>query len=69
MKCSSKSIFFFCFNLFIDHFYRDMAGIVGRQGTMVEEISKSTDSSHQKAQEGLRQVELASQHQAACIIS
>lgn len=47
---------------------RDMADIVQKQGTAVEDIGKTTTESHEKAQEGLKQVEQAAAYQPTCAV-
>jgi t-SNARE complex subunit (syntaxin) len=56
-------------NVFIWTYFRDMAEIVDRQGTMVEEIVVSTEKSHDRAQAGLDQVQKAAANQKSCIVS
>lgn len=49
--------------------FRDMAQIVDRQGESIQEISKATDNSHQRAKAGLDQVKQAAAYQPTCSIS
>lgn len=46
-----------------------MAEIVGNQGGQIEEIAKTTEVSHERAQAGLEQVKQAANHQSKCILS
>jgi hypothetical protein len=46
-----------------------MADIVGKQGTQIDNIHKTTEESHARAEAGLEQVKQAASYQPTCILS
>ena len=54
--------------LLVNEMFRDMAQIVNKQGGQIEEIEKTTESSHERAKAGLEQVRQAANHQSSCVI-
>ena len=54
--------------LLVNEMFRDMASIVDKQGGQIEEIDKTTESSHERAKAGLEQVRQAANHQSSCTI-
>jgi hypothetical protein len=55
--------------LLVNEMFRDMASIVDKQGGQIEEIEKTTETSHERAKAGLEQVRQAANHQSSCLIS
>jgi hypothetical protein len=68
MTCTSKSLMCFLFS-FLMLFVSEMADIVGKQGTQIDNIHKTTEESHSRAEAGLEQVKQAASYQPTCILS
>lgn len=52
----------------VNEMFQDMAQIVDKQGEHIDEIAKSTEISHERAQGGLDQVKKAATYQPTCAI-
>ena len=55
--------------LLVNEMFRDMASIVDKQGGQIDEIEKTTETSHERAKAGLEQVRQAANHQSSCLVS
>ncbi|CAM9279786.1 unnamed protein product [Chrysoparadoxa australica] len=53
----------------VNEIYKDLASIVAQQQDTVDQIENNTEAAHDRAQEGLRQVEKAAHYQSGCAVS
>ncbi|CAM9581744.1 unnamed protein product [Phaeothamnion confervicola] len=53
----------------VNEIYRDLANIVAQQQEQVEHIEVTTEAAHQRAQQGLQQVQKANSSQSSCTVS
>ena len=53
----------------VNEMFQDVAKLVDDQNKPIDDIAQSTEESHARAQEGLKQVQQAANYQPGCLLS